>query len=447
MAKTSELTWGTMSAEERETFAIICKQPGISSSALGAKLARKVSQPTISRRLDKMAALLRREGGGRATRYFVTDPLIYLDREVERGSEVGYNLAWLKQFKPNQDAFFSVSARQEMRRAGAISGMQPSLFYQRVFERFLIDMSYASSKMEGNTYSLLDTEKLIKEGIEAKGRTALEATMILNHKSALLYMIEHLDEIEINERQIKNIHTLLSRDLLRPGEPGRLRSTIVGIGKSNYVPLAVPTQIEEQFKLLIRKTAAITDPLEQSVFLLTVLPYLQPFVDVNKRTGRISANVPLFKAGLCPLSFNQMDARHYTSALLLFYETQNQSAIADAYQTGYLASAQTLRHYANQVRQEPMRVDLVYRKGIDMAVREVVVKTVSREITSAQEVIARITRALPAKDRKAVASRITELLEHVSADDAIAYGLYPDQVEQYRARGKKRGISTAPGTR
>lgn len=433
-----ELTWQTMSADERDTFSIICKQPGISGPALGVKLARKVSQPTISRRLDKMAPVLRREGSARSTAYFVKDPLIYLGRQVESGREVGYNLRWLTAFKPNRDTFFHATAREEMRRAGAVAGMQPSLFYQRVFERFLIDMSYASSKMEGNTYSLLDTEKLIKEGIEAEGRTALEAAMILNHKSALLYMIENLDTIDINERQVKNIHALLARGLLRPGEPGRLRSTLVGIGKSNYVPLSVPSQIEEQFKLLLRKAAAITDPLEQSVFLLTVLPYLQPFVDVNKRTGRISANLPLFKAGLCPLSFNQVDAKHYTSGLLLFYETQNQSAIADAYQTGYLASAQTMREYANRVLQEPNRVDLVYRKGIDMAVREVVIKTVSREIASADEVIGRITRALPATDRKAVAGRITELLEHVSADDAIAYGLYPDQVEQYRARGKKR---------
>ena len=101
-----ELTWQTMSADERDTFSIICKQPGISGPALGVKLARKVSQPTISRRLDKMAPVLRREGSARSTAYFVKDPLIYLGRQVESGREVGYNLRWLTAFKPNRDTFF-----------------------------------------------------------------------------------------------------------------------------------------------------------------------------------------------------------------------------------------------------------------------------------------------------------------------------------------------------
>ena len=148
-----------------------------------------------------MAALLRRAGGGRTTVYFVRDPLIYLERAVEPGREIGCNMAWLHNFKPNHDSFFSSGMRQEMWQAGRVAGMQPSLFYQRVFERFLIGMSWASSKMEGNTYSLLDTEKLILEGLEAKGKSSVETVMILNHKSALLHMIENLDSIGISVRK------------------------------------------------------------------------------------------------------------------------------------------------------------------------------------------------------------------------------------------------------
>ena len=430
--------WAALSEDEQDTFAIICKRPGVSSAALRKQLTRAISQPTLSRRLDNMAPLLRREGGGRTTVYFVRDPLIYLERAVEPGRAIGYNMAWLHDFKPNQDAFFSARLRQEMRQAGRVAGMQPSLFYQRVFERFLIDMSWASSKMEGNTYSLLDTEKLILEGLEANGKSSLEAVMILNHKSALLHMIENLDSISISARDIKDIHTLLSRGLLAPGEPGRLRATLVGIGKSNYVPLAVPSQIGEQFDLLIRKAAAIADPFEQSVFLLAALPYLQPFLDVNKRTGRISANLPLFKAGLCPLSFNQVDARRYTSGLLLFYETQNHQAIADAYSSGYLASAQALREHAGRLLKEPSRIDLIYRRGIDMGVKEIVVRTGAGAITGPEAVIKRITRVLPAADRKPVSDQIIEFLNHLSADNAISFGLYPDQVERYHARKNAR---------
>ena len=430
--------WAALSEDEQDTFAIICKHPGISSTDLRKQLARAISQPTLSRRLDHMAPLLRRAGGGRTTVYFVRDPLIYLERAVEPGREIGYNMAWLHDFKPNHDGFFSAGTRQEMWQAGRVAGIQPSLFYQRVFERFLIDMSWASSKMEGNTYSLLDTEKLILEGLEAKGKSSVETVMILNHKGALLHMIENLGSISISARDIKDIHSLLSRGLLAPGEPGRLRSALVGIGKSNYVPLAVPSQIGEQFDLLIHKAAAITDPFEQSIFLLVALPYLQPFLDVNKRTGRISANLPLFKAGLCPLSFNQVDARRYTSGLLLFYETQNHQAIADAYSSGYLASAQALREHAQRLLKEPNRVDLIYRRGIDMGVREIVVKTCADEITGPEAVIKRITRALPVADRKPVSDQILEFLKHLTADNAISFGLFPDQIERYHARKTAR---------
>ncbi len=438
--------WDSMSADEQDTFAIVCKQPGISSAALRRLLVRPVSQPTLSRRLEKMALLLRREGGARTTRYFVRDALVYLDRPLGSGHEIGYNLDWLQQFRPNRDHFFSELVRQQLHAAGRVPGMQPSLFYQRVFERFLIDMSWASSHMEGNTYSLLDTGRLIREGIEARGKTAVEATMILNHKNALLYMIEHVDALQISEREIKNIHTLLARGLLPPGEPGRLRSALVGIGKSNYVPLSVPSQIAEQFKLLTLKAAAITDPLEQSIFLLVALPYLQPFMDVNKRTGRIVANLPLFKAGLCPLSFGQVEARRYTGGLLLFYETQNHQAIADAYSSGYLASAQTLREQAGQLRNEPDRVDLIYRRGIDLAVKEIVLRAGMGAKAAPERVIERITRVLPAADREAVKARTLELLAHLSADNAIGFGLFPDQVEQYRLRRKAPG-KTRPAAR
>ena len=139
--------------------------------------------------------------------------------------------------------------------------------------------------------------------------------MILNHKEAIQFVVDHLAEISINRLDLFGIHALLADGLLvDPAMAGRLRRMPVGISSSNYLPLDDRFAIEEEFGVLVEKAAAITDPFEQSFFLLVHIPYLQAFEDINKRTSRIASNIPLLKADLAPMSFLTMDDGAYIDA-------------------------------------------------------------------------------------------------------------------------------------
>jgi Fic family protein len=151
----------------------------------------------------------------------------------------------------------------------------------------LIDLSWNSSRLEGNTYSLLDTKRLIEFGQEAKGRDRLEAQMIVNHKDAISFLVGAADEIGFNRYTILNLHGILAHNLLADeSAAGRLRHIAVGIEKFTFHPLEVPQLIEECFNQMLATAAAIEDPFEQAIFVMVQLPYLQPFDHVNKVSVR-----------------------------------------------------------------------------------------------------------------------------------------------------------------
>ena len=142
------------------------------------------------------------------------------------------------------------------------------------------------SRLEGNTYSLLDTQRLIDLGEAAEGKAAKDAQMILNHKAAIEFLVQDADLTGFNRRTILNLHALLADNLLGdPSAPGRLRREAIAISQSVYHPLEVPQLIAECFESLLAKASEIEDPFEQSFFLMVQLPYLQPFIDVNKRVS------------------------------------------------------------------------------------------------------------------------------------------------------------------
>ena len=182
---------------------------------------------------------------------------------------------------------------------------QPAGTYaKQILNRLLIDLSWNSSRLEGNTYSLLDTKRLIDLGEEAEGKGRREAQMILNHKDAIEFLVSTADEIGFNRYTILNLHALLANNLLAdPDAAGRLRHIGVGIARSVFHPLEVPQLIEECFDQILASASAIADPFEQAFFVMVQLPYLQPFDDVNKRVSRLAANIPLIKGNLSPLSF------------------------------------------------------------------------------------------------------------------------------------------------
>ena len=218
-----------------------------------------------------------------------------------------------------------------------------STYQPETVSRLLVDLSWASSRLEGNTYSLIDTKNLFETGVYAEGKDRKEATMILNHKRAIEMLLEDAQEIGFNMYTFLNLHGLLSENLMSdPQDCGRLRQKIVEIGSSVYRPLGIPQQVEGCFRLFLGKAGDIEDPFEQAFFTMVHLPYLQPFTDVNKRTARLGANIPLIRNRLCPLSFIDVPERDYIEGCLGVYELTQTSLLQDVFVWAY---EQSCRQY------------------------------------------------------------------------------------------------------
>ena len=188
-------------------------------------------------------------------------------------------------------------------------------YAKKIYHRLLIDLSYNSSRLEGNTYSLLDTERLIFEGAARADKLDEEKIMILNHKEAIRHLVDGAPKIQIDFNEICTLHYLLSDGLITPPHSGNIRDSGVRIGGSTYIPLENKIEIERLLYLICEKAQIIQDPFECSLFLLTHIAYLQPFIDVNKRTSRLSANIPLITHNLVPLSFNDVEKEDYNTAI------------------------------------------------------------------------------------------------------------------------------------
>ena len=309
---------------------------GATASEVGAALESPPPQRTLQYRIRSLvdAERLVMEGTGRWARYHLpravnprmldadgvhrervrlevvpapalTGPAIEIRKHVRRPREertpVGYNREFLDSYRPNETFYLSEGQRAHLRETGsAQAGEQPAGTYaMTVLNRLLIDLSWNSSRLEGNTYSLLDTARLIELGEEAEEKDRLEAQMILNHKEAIEFLVNAAEDTGFNRYTILNLHALLADNLLPdPAAAGRLRQIAVGIAGSVFLPLEVPQLIAECFDQVLATALAINDPFEQGLFVMAQLPYLQPFEDVNKRVSRLAANIPLIKHNL-----------------------------------------------------------------------------------------------------------------------------------------------------
>lgn len=257
---------------------------------------------------------------------------------VQRRRPVGYNRAFLDGYRPNDSFYLSAGIRQRLLEAGRSPDSErlPAGTYARqIFSRLMIDLSWNSSRLEGNTYSLLETERLLELGESAEGKDAKEAQMILNHKAAIELLVDQSPETGFNRYTILNLHALLADNLLDPQACGRLRVVPVNVAKTVYHPLEVPQLIEECFRQILDTAETIQDPFEQAFFALVHLPYLQPFEDVNKRVSRLAANVPLIRGNLCHLSFVDVPDRAYVDGILGVYELNRIELLRDVFVWAY----------------------------------------------------------------------------------------------------------------
>ena len=266
----------------------------------------------------------------------------YLQQPSGARKAVGYNRLFLDGYRPNTSFYLSPKERAQLAELGRTkAGVEAAGTYaKQILNRLLIDLSWNSSRLEGNTYSLLDTRRLIEFGEQAQGRNRLETQMILNHKDAIAFLVSAAEEIGFNRYTVLNLHAILAQNLLLDEEAaGRLRRIAVGIEKSAFHPLEVPQLIEECFNQVLATANAIQDPFEQSFFAMVHLPYLQPFDDVNKRVSRLAANIPFIKGNLSPLSFTGVPRSSYTDAMLGVYELNRVDLLKDVFIWAYERSA------------------------------------------------------------------------------------------------------------
>lgn len=302
--------------------------------------------------------------------------------ESER-EHVTYKRAFLSSYQPNVSAYLPPEMQAHLQKIGTVDVQsQPAGTYARhILDRLLIDLSFSSSKLEGNTYSILDTQNLIEQGSVAEGKSAEETAMIVNHKNAIEFLVEAADDIGFNRYTLLNLHSMLADGLLDPDATGRLRTRIVGITNTVYTPLNAPQVVEECFNELLAKAAAITNPFEQSFFAATHLPYLQPFADVNKRVSRLAANIPFIKRNLAPISFIDVEKEFYIEAMLGVYELNRIELARDMFVWAYERSA---RRYAavQQSFAAPDAFRLRYREKIRQVVGEIIGQVMPRAAAS-----------------------------------------------------------------
>ncbi|KAG6559291.1 hypothetical protein RHABOEDO_001216 [Candidatus Rhabdochlamydia oedothoracis] len=300
---------------------------------------------------------------------------------IQARRPIGYKREFLNTYRPNETYYLSKNIRDHLFEMGKSQDSQrPAGTYARhILNRLLIDLSWNSSRLEGNTYSLLETERLLELGKAPEGKNSMEAQMILNHKSAIEFMVESAEFMKFNSFTICNLHALLSDNLLRDQRAcGRLRSVPIGITKSVYQPLAIPQLVSEYFQQILDTADAIIDPFEQSFFIMLQLPYLQPFLDVNKRVSRLAANIPLIRSNLCPLSFVDVPEQAYISGLLGIYELNRLELLREVFVWAYERSS-SLYSATRQELGEPDLFRLRYRNLIITMIGEIIHKCLSKQ--------------------------------------------------------------------
>jgi len=389
--------------------------------------ALKVQGLSLNRRtLQRRLALLEKEGriqiigAGRATRYL---PVVSIDKtdgtqngiflsldaqEIQKQVSrplaarhpVGYQRKFIDSYEPNVTWYLQSAIRNHLKDIGRRIGIDyaAATYIRQILDRLLIDLSWASSRLEGNTYSLLETERLIEFGESAPGKTPFETQMVLNHKAAIEFLVDAADEMGFDRRTILNLHALLSDNLLgNPSASGRLRAIPVSIGLSVYEPLAVPQLIDALFNKILSTASVISDPYEQAFFILVHLPYLQPFEDVNKRVSRLAANIPLIQHNLCPLSFLDVPEDQYINGLLGVYELNRFELLKDVFIWTYERSCrryQIVRHALG----EPDPFRLRYRKALIDCVGEVIRQVGQGKTNDAVKVLIALAEGLVPKD-------------------------------------------------
>lgn len=319
---------------------------------ISSAITKEISERTLKRFIADCTekGYIEVVGKGPATKYkltpqaYVTMPLdlaTYFDKDIdERTIQNKFNFDLIREILPKVQLFTDeellILHKAQLEFQQHVSEMTDTE-YRKEMERLGIDLSWKSSQIEGNTYSLLETERLLKEKQTANGKTKEEAVMLLNHKDTLDFILDVPDYLkEISLKRIEEIHALLIKEL---GIERRHRR--VGITGTNYIPLDNEFQIREALEDTCTLINRKKDVFEKAFLAIVLLSYIQPFTDGNKRTARIISNGILIANGYCPISFRSVDSIDYKKAMLMFYEQNNIASFKQIFIDQFLFAVKT----------------------------------------------------------------------------------------------------------
>lgn len=387
---------------------VAAKPDGVSARKILEALGSPMPMRTLQYQLKRLVAdeKLVREGSASASMYRIPTGIDRVDKKespadsaavplseagmaiqnyvlqpVAARRPVAYNTDFLDSYRPNETQYLNDEdlARLYDARISEFAQLPAGTYAKRILDRLLIELSWNSSRLEGNTFSILDTQRLIHFRFVGDNKDRQEIQMILNHKEAIGFLVNSAEDIGFNRYTILNLHSILADNLLDdPMSPGRLRYRSVGITGSVYHPPENPYLIEEYFNRLLDKAEAIRDPFEQSFFAMMHFSYLQAFDDVNKRVSRFAANIPLLKSNLSPLTFADVPKNLYVEALLGIYELNQHDLLKDVFLWAYKRSAAKSRVIQQSVG-EPDPLRFRYRIELRELVGNVVRESMNRE--------------------------------------------------------------------
>ncbi len=450
-------------AEEnlKEILDVVVRHPGgLSAHLIHSKLGGSGSLRTLQYHLKHLVKRggLAQEGQARATRYRIADeaganslfrqgdrPALsisragasiqkYVTQPLQNRRPVGYERTFLDSYRPNESFYLTEPERAHLYEISKpqVAGPPSSIYAGRVLNSLLVDLPRNSCRLEGNPYSMADTRRLVHFGQAAKGRSPNETQMILNHKDAIGFLVAHAATIGINRYTILNLHAMLADNLLAdPGSSGRLRQAVVEIkGSSFHPPGGVPQVIGECFDQVLATAGVIRDPYEQAFFVMAQLPYLHPFDGMNKQVSRLSANIPLIKAGLAPLSFVDVPSNLYRQAMLGIYELNRVDLLKDL----FIWSCERSAAHLSDTRQSPRTPDpikLNYPEQLRGLIHTIVCKAMSRE--SACTYISSLSGdTITADDREAFRECAETELLNLHAGNHARYRIRPDEFRAWQ---------------
>jgi len=331
----SKLNKMKLTYRQQKIIEILKNHPNISISDIRKLLDENISTATLNRDLAKLveSEILEKTGKARAIRYKLSigvelftpiDINQYFDREIDFrdgnkyfNNEIFSILENINIFNSNEENF--LLSKQEKFRTN-IKEIPPTI-YNKELERLIIDLSWKSSQIEGNTYSLLETEELLTKKIEASNKTKEEAIMLLNHKDALNYIVNETEIVNnLKISTIEDIHSILVKGL---GVDRNIRTKPVGVTGTTYTPPDNEFQIIEYLQKMCTTINSRKNGFEKALLTIVLISYIQPFVDGNKRTARIIGNAFLMSDNNCPLSYRSVNSIDYKKVILVFYEQNN----------------------------------------------------------------------------------------------------------------------------